>query len=167
MTKIKSITPLNLSSFTTFFLIPYIACRLIQQDLGCTVQEAYNTMIESGDAGAILNPDDDDDEELDMIQYRSMRLAKTERERKEAGHTVQPDPNHAHNSNGRPRPVPAYKQCRLSVEKELQTVKPAAEQSISPLRQESLDSQAQADSQLPLKTARKIRAMKVRTQPSL
>ena len=76
MTEMESISPLDLSSFTTYFLVPYVTCHLIKDDFDCSVEDAYKTMLESADAGYSLNPQDDDDDELDCILHKNVRLAK-------------------------------------------------------------------------------------------
>jgi len=63
------IAPLNSMQFTLYLLVPHIACRLIQQDFECDMDEAHKIMIKSGDDGQSLYPvnEDDSDSALDKI----------------------------------------------------------------------------------------------------
>ena len=73
------VAPLNAMQFTMYILVPHIACRLIQQDLKCDMDKAYDIMIKSADVGASLhpvNPEDDDDDEFDRLLRANCRAAK-------------------------------------------------------------------------------------------
>lgn len=63
------IAPLNSMQFTLYLLVPHIACRLIQQDFECDMEEAHKIMIKSSDDGESLYPvnEDDSDTALDKI----------------------------------------------------------------------------------------------------
>jgi hypothetical protein len=78
-TPTNSFSPLTLSRFTEIFLVPFIVCHLIAQDLGCSTKEAHKVMIESGDVGERLQPQKDDDKELDDILMNNGRKARNER----------------------------------------------------------------------------------------
>ena len=54
------------------FLVPYITIKLIMEDMKCNEMEAYKIMIESGDVGDGLHPEDDEDEELQDILDTNM-----------------------------------------------------------------------------------------------
>jgi hypothetical protein len=72
------VAPLNAMQFTMYILVPHIACRLIQQDLKCDMDKAYDVMIKSADVGASLHPvtEDDDDDEFDRLLRANCRAAK-------------------------------------------------------------------------------------------
>ena len=63
----STIAPLSLARFTRYFLIPFVASRLISVDLRCNLKLAYEIMCSSSETGAILQPEDDVDEELEEI----------------------------------------------------------------------------------------------------
>jgi hypothetical protein len=73
--------PLSATQFTAYILVPYVACKLIEEDLSCTTLEAFQAMLKSSDVGVSLYPaddeDDDDDDELDLAIRSNMRGAKT------------------------------------------------------------------------------------------
>jgi hypothetical protein len=60
-------SPLDLNRFTTFFLVPYIAHKLIMADMECDEAKAYTIMTESAGVGEGLHPEDDEDGELQEI----------------------------------------------------------------------------------------------------
>jgi hypothetical protein len=77
----SSIKPLSLEKFTTYILIPIVACYLIKDDMGCSVAEAYDHMADSAQVGLMLQDlEDDEDGAVDDIHRENMRLAKRERE---------------------------------------------------------------------------------------
>ena len=73
--------PLSLAKATAYFLVPYVAHHLIAQDMKCSLDAAYKTMVDSSSAGEALHPERDDDEELDEIYHDNVLAAKKEREK--------------------------------------------------------------------------------------
>ena len=73
-----SIAPLSGTQFTQFILVPYVACKLIQEDLSCDIESAYKAMVDSADVGVSLYPADeeDEDEELARIVRSNFRAAR-------------------------------------------------------------------------------------------
>jgi hypothetical protein len=63
-TPTQTFAPLNLWHFTEYVLIPYVASRLIQEDLECSPADALSAMTKSGNVGAALHPEDDESEEI-------------------------------------------------------------------------------------------------------
>jgi hypothetical protein len=74
--------PLSFTKASAYFLVPYIAHRLIAQDLAFSLNAAYKTMVDSSGAGAALHPERDDDEEFDEIHRDNVYAAKKEREKR-------------------------------------------------------------------------------------
>ena len=60
-------SPLDMRQFTTFFLVPYVTHKLIAEDMHCDEAKAYKIMIDSGEVGEGLYPEDDEDPELQAI----------------------------------------------------------------------------------------------------
>ena len=73
--------PLSLAKTTAYFLVPYVAHRLIAQDLECSLDAVYKTMIDSSDAGNALHPERDDDEELTEILHENVCAARREKQK--------------------------------------------------------------------------------------
>lgn len=71
-----NIKPLSFSLFTQHILVPHVATQLIAEDKGCSVDEAFKIMCDSGDYGYRQFPDTDDDPDYDGVQQTCMRLAK-------------------------------------------------------------------------------------------
>jgi hypothetical protein len=75
-TRSNAIDPLKFTDYTRYVLMPYVAHRLIAQDLTCTLKEAYATMLKSGDLGSEIHPLlDGEDPELEDIMEENTRLA--------------------------------------------------------------------------------------------
>ncbi|EGO29005.1 hypothetical protein SERLADRAFT_433020 [Serpula lacrymans var. lacrymans S7.9] len=66
-TPIHSFWPLSLSRFTRYFLVPFVACTLISEDLKCSLEEAYEEIIASGNAGQNIHLYEENDKQLDKI----------------------------------------------------------------------------------------------------
>jgi hypothetical protein len=62
-----SFSPLTPKQLTECFLVPYVACRLIEQDLKCSFSDAHDVMVASSNNGTTLQPENDNDKELDDI----------------------------------------------------------------------------------------------------
>jgi len=76
-TRSNAIDPLKFTDYIGYVLVPYVAHRLIAQDLTCTLKEAYTRMIESGDLGSEIHPLlDGEDPELEDIMEENTRLAR-------------------------------------------------------------------------------------------
>ena len=60
-------SPLDIHQFTEYFLVPYIAHKFIMEDMQCNEAEAYTIMLDSGQLGEEVHPEDDDDLELQTI----------------------------------------------------------------------------------------------------
>jgi len=71
--------PLSMGQFTQLVLVPYVARLLIMDDMDCSLQGAYEEMVDSRDAGQHLYPEDDDDLELETILHMNVREATKER----------------------------------------------------------------------------------------
>jgi hypothetical protein len=79
-TTTEAIAPLRFTSYATYVLVPYVAHLLISEDLGCPPEDAYKTMLDSQQVGAMLHPELDDDSELEDIFEANNRAARIEKE---------------------------------------------------------------------------------------
>ncbi|KIK90690.1 hypothetical protein PAXRUDRAFT_151371 [Paxillus rubicundulus Ve08.2h10] len=77
-TPTESFTPLTLSHFTWYFLVPFIGAHLISQDLKCAPNVAFKEMLESADAGDTLHPAEDGDDDLEDIMKANMDARRHE-----------------------------------------------------------------------------------------
>jgi hypothetical protein len=76
-----AINPLPFKNFSAYVLVPYIAHRLIAEDLSCDLDEAYRVMIESGPLGAQLQYWREEDPVIDEIVYRNHQLGRRQKVR--------------------------------------------------------------------------------------
>jgi len=67
--------PMDLASFTRFFLVPVVASNLISQDLKISPEQAYATMIESGRAGFLVYAHEEGEEDFDALIYQAFSKA--------------------------------------------------------------------------------------------
>lgn len=72
-------SPMDLGSFTRFFLVPVVASNLISQDLNIPPQQAYATMIESGRAGFSVYAHEDVETDFDQLIYQAFKKADAAR----------------------------------------------------------------------------------------
>jgi hypothetical protein len=79
-TSSDAFSPLSLSNFTQYFLVPYVAHNLIAEDLRQSPKRAFDEMLESANAGESLHPELDDDEELEAILEANVRAASKGRQ---------------------------------------------------------------------------------------
>ena len=77
-TPLDAFLPLSLTKFTQYFLVPYVAHKLIMEDLGASATVAFKEMLDSADAGDNLHPKEDDDNELDSILEMNAQAARSE-----------------------------------------------------------------------------------------
>jgi hypothetical protein len=70
--------PLSLARFTECVLVPHIACRLIAEDLSCSLEDAYEEMLDSILTGQSLQPERDHDDELEYILDMNARASKSD-----------------------------------------------------------------------------------------
>lgn len=70
--------PLTIPLFLKFVAVPHIAMTLIAEDTRASVEEAWETMIDSSGYGEAMNCGVDDNSELDMILRKNMFAAKKE-----------------------------------------------------------------------------------------
>ena len=66
-TLLHNIKPLSLPLFSQHILVPYVATRLIAEDMGCSDRSAFKLMRESGEYGYQQFLDTDDDAEYDAV----------------------------------------------------------------------------------------------------
>jgi hypothetical protein len=78
-TQSKAIAPFRYSTFAALVIVPFVAIRLISEDLGCTTDQAYRTLFSSSDVGAAIHPTTDNDDEIEDIHERNWRLGNKER----------------------------------------------------------------------------------------
>jgi hypothetical protein len=71
--------PIKYLDYITFVLVPYVGQHLIAEDQSCTVEEAYEVMVESRRIGRILHTTDDP--EMDDLIQLNERLARREKAR--------------------------------------------------------------------------------------
>jgi hypothetical protein len=69
------IAPLRYTVFAAYVLVPFVAIRLIKEDLNCTTVQAYKTMTSSSDAGEHIHPLEEDNYEVEAIYKQNNRLA--------------------------------------------------------------------------------------------
>jgi len=67
--------PMTLDRYNQFVLIPYIACRLVAEDRKCSMEEAFEVVVASGDYGDVLQAigDSDRDERFDDFLMNVVR----------------------------------------------------------------------------------------------
>jgi hypothetical protein len=66
---------LSPATFTSFVLVPHIAGSLIAVDRGMMFEDACDVMVEMGDYGQRVFPEDDDDSELEEILEENVCMA--------------------------------------------------------------------------------------------
>lgn len=66
--------PLTFTQFSEYFLVPYFACRLIEEDQTVNFAVAYDIMLDSQAFGSVIHEHDEeeDDQEVDNVVH-SMR----------------------------------------------------------------------------------------------
>ena len=75
----EALQPVQFKTYVNLVLVPYVGQHLIAEDQSCTVEEAFEIMVESRRVGAILHTTDD--AEMDDLIILNQRLAKREKER--------------------------------------------------------------------------------------
>jgi hypothetical protein len=55
------------SMATQYIVVPYVACHLISEDMGCSMVDALEIMVNSAGAGVSLHPEDDNHDDYQDI----------------------------------------------------------------------------------------------------
>jgi hypothetical protein len=79
-TPTSAFAPLSLAQYTQWFLTPHVATRLIQQDLDCSYETAWEEMAASKETGMNLQQIEDDDPAFEHIIQNTMREMLKERQ---------------------------------------------------------------------------------------
>jgi RTC4-like domain len=75
----KAIAPLRYLAFAAYVLVPFVAVRLIKEDLNCSTVQAIRIMTSSSDVGQHIHPLGEDIHEIEAIFRQNAMLARKER----------------------------------------------------------------------------------------